>query len=117
MAASWQIDISACNPLIEIISREGRTALPDVVGGWYHDLLREARIIDVNDRAMRLVGGNRGRGRMIGQPVADFWPAGNRKALAEMIVAAANHAERERAPPRQLASEIGRASSRGKEGR
>src|SRR3546814_8328940 len=61
MAASWQIDISACNPLIEIISREGRTALPDVVGGWYHDLLREARIIDVNDRAMRLVGGNRGR--------------------------------------------------------
>src|SRR3546814_7643371 len=28
MAASWQIDISACNPLIEIISREGRTALP-----------------------------------------------------------------------------------------
>src|SRR3546814_17786049 len=57
MAASWQIDISACNPLIEIISREGRTALPDVVGGWYHDLLREARIIDVNDRAMRLVGG------------------------------------------------------------
>src|SRR3546814_11287910 len=71
----------------------------------YHDLLREARIIDVNDRAMRLVGGNRGRGRMIGQPVADFWPAGNRKALAEMIVAAANHAERDRASTRQLASD------------
>src|SRR3546814_146069 len=105
MAASWQIDISACNPLIEIISREGRTALPDVVGGWYHDLLREARIIDVNDRAMRLVGGNRGHGRRIGQPVADFWPAGNRKALAEMIVAAANHAERDRASTRQLASD------------
>src|SRR3546814_12478300 len=66
MAASWQIDISACNPLIEIISREGRTALPDVVGGWYHDLLREARIIDVTDWAMRLVGGTRGRGRQFG---------------------------------------------------
>src|SRR3546814_7711396 len=54
---------------------------------------------------MRLVGGNRERGRMIGQPVADFWPAGNRKALAEMIVAAANHAERDRASTRQLASD------------
>src|SRR3546814_10924144 len=42
---------------------------------------------------------------MIGQPVADFWPAGNRKALAEMIVAAANHAERDRASTRQLASD------------
>src|SRR3546814_20647581 len=31
--------------------------------------------------------------------------AGNRKALAEMIVAAANHAERDRASTRQLASD------------
>src|SRR3546814_7224645 len=39
------------------------------------------------------------------RPVAEFWPAGNRKALAEMIVAAANHAERDRASTRQLASD------------
>jgi signal transduction histidine kinase len=35
---------------------------------------------------MRLVGGNRGRDLMIGQPVAGFWPLESRATLGELIV-------------------------------
>ena len=49
-------------------------------------LVKAARIVNVNERTMRLVGGNRGRDLMIGQPVAGFWPLESRAALGELIV-------------------------------
>src|SRR3546814_11675483 len=45
-----------------------------------HGLVNAARIVEVNDRTARLVGGNRGRALMAGQSVAAFWPLEDRKS-------------------------------------
>jgi len=80
-AASWRIDITAAWDLIDAAHPASDPAL-------YRQIVDLARILDVNDRTARLVGGNRGRELMIGQTVATFWPIGSRGDLGELIVEA-----------------------------
>ncbi len=87
MAASWEIDVSASEALIATIARlRGEADTEAQLNARYKELVKAARIINVNERTMRLVGGNRGRDLMIGQPVAGFWPFESRATLGELIV-------------------------------
>lgn len=89
MAASWEIDVSAAVPLIAAIARQRKEAGADgeaQLKARYIELVKVARIVNVNERTVRLVGGNRGRDLMIGQPVAGFWPLESRATLGELIV-------------------------------
>lgn len=87
MAASWEIDVSASETLIATIVRlRGESDAEAQLTARYRELVEAARIINVNERTMRLVGGNRGRDLMIGQPVAGFWPLDSRAALGGLIV-------------------------------
>ncbi|AJA08192.1 hypothetical protein SKP52_06335 [Sphingopyxis fribergensis] len=87
MAASWEIDVSASDALIATIARlRDEAAAEAQLNARYKDLVKAARIVNVNERTMRLVGGNRGRDLMIGQPVSGFWPLESRATLGELIV-------------------------------
>jgi len=89
MAASWEIDVSASAPLIAAIARQRNEVGVDneaQLNARYTELVKAARIVNVNERTVRLVGGNRGRDLMIGQPVAGFWPLESRATLGELIV-------------------------------
>jgi two-component system sensor kinase FixL len=79
-AACWELDVS--DTLLVIASNTGPTDRPD----WIEALLSSTRIIDVNQRAVHLVGPYSGRKRMIGQPITAFWPAESQPALAQLIM-------------------------------
>lgn len=108
MAASWEIDVSAAAPLIATIAQLRKEA--DADGGSrlyarYAELVKAARIVNVNERTVRLVGGNRGRDLMIGQPVAGFWPLESRATLGELIVDAMTGETADATYRRQLPSD------------
>lgn len=91
MAAGWEIDIAGARPSIARLMEDG----PPNTGEAATDrdarllaLVQASRVIDVNDRTARLVGGNRGRAVMIGQSVATYWPIERRTMLGELIVEA-----------------------------
>jgi two-component system sensor kinase FixL len=108
MAAAGEIDVSASVPrLAEIVAlraagSEDDPARQTTLG---LELVQAARIVDVNERLMRLVGGNRGRELMIGQSVAAFWPIESRPALAELIVEAVTADRRDVTYRRQMPSD------------
>lgn len=108
MAAAGEIDVSASMPrLAEIVAlraagSEDDPARQTTLG---LELVQAARIVDVNERLMRLVGGNRGRELMIGQSVAAFWPIESRPALAELIVEAVTADRRDVTYRRQMPSD------------
>ncbi|HWW59022.1 MAG TPA: ATP-binding protein [Sphingopyxis sp.] len=104
MAASWEIDIAAARPLVASIEtrRRGGESVADAA---YLELVQGARIVNVNERTARLVGGNRGRDLMIGQAVAGFWPLDSRAILGELIVDAATATTQDMTHRRQLASD------------
>lgn len=88
MAASWEIDVSDAVPLIARIAQQRKLA--DAIderdlNALYLQLVKAARIVNVNERTMRLVGGNRGRDLMIGQSVSGFWPLESRVAVGGLI--------------------------------
>ncbi|HEY0597982.1 PAS domain-containing sensor histidine kinase [Sphingopyxis sp.] len=88
MAASWEIDVSDAAPLIAEIGRLRKAANASdekQLHARYVELVEVARIVNVNERTMRLVGGNRGRDLMIGQPVAGFWPLESRMVAGELF--------------------------------
>jgi two-component system, LuxR family, sensor kinase FixL len=88
MAASWEIDVSGAAPLIAEIDRlrkAGDAGDEKQLHARYVELVEVARIVNVNERTMRLVGGNRGRDLMIGQPVAGFWPLESRMVAGELF--------------------------------
>lgn len=88
MAASWEIDIS---PALDVVARLGARASFAGDGErekLYLRLVECARIVEVNERTARLVGGNRGRALMAGQSVAAFWPVESRAILAELLLEA-----------------------------
>ncbi|SEH10700.1 PAS domain-containing protein [Sphingopyxis sp. YR583] len=106
MAASWEIDVSDSKTLIASIARlRGENGDEERLNAGYTELVKAARIVNVNDRTMRLVGGNRGRDLMIGQPVAGFWPLESRAALGELIVDAMTGDIPDAAYRRQLPSD------------
>lgn len=93
MAASWEVDISETGPWVAAINEHRRTggdSDPAHLTTLCLQLIQATRVVNVNERASRLVGGNRGRELMIGQSVAAFWPIENRATFAEMIVEAIN---------------------------
>ncbi len=108
MAASWEIDIAAGRALIERLAAGGAVQEnegQDERQAQLHALVQASRVIEVNDRAARLVGGNRGRAVMIGQSVAAFWPVESRAALGQLIVEAVTAGLPGMTHRRQLASD------------
>lgn len=106
MAASWEIDISASEKLIATIAGlRGEAGVEAQLSARYNELVKAARIVNVNERTMRLVGGNRGRDLMIGQPVAGFWPLESRATLGELIVDAMTGKTEDATYRRQLPSD------------
>lgn len=106
MAASWEIDVSASEALIAEIARlRGEADAEAQLNARHNELVKAARIINVNERTMRLVGGNRGRDLMIGQPVAGFWPLESRATLGELIVDAMTGKTEDATYRRQLPSD------------
>ncbi len=88
LAATWVIDVSGARTAIEAVAEQYELLEPAELDTRLRAVVQAARIIDVNDRTARLVGGNRGRGLMVDQSVADFWPIGSRAVLGELIVEA-----------------------------
>lgn len=86
MAASWEIDITPAQPILARIAEQPGGADESDRDALYHALLMAARIVEVNERTARLVGGNRGRALMAGQSVSAFWPVQSRMILAQLIV-------------------------------
>lgn len=106
MAASWEIDVSASEKLIATIAGlRGEAGAEAQLSARYNELVKAARIVNVNERTMRLVGGNRGRDLMIGQPVAGFWPLESRATLGELIVDAMTGMTEDATYRRQLPSD------------
>jgi len=82
-AACWEVDLSQVRALIDA------AAVGDEWPDWVAALLHGARIADVNELGLQLVGSSVARGLMIGQPVASFCPPESWTILAELIVAVA----------------------------
>jgi len=85
-AASWEIDVSPASQVIKRIAARTSSAPEEELQDLYGRLVELARIVEVNERTARLVGGNRGPALMVGQSVAAFWPVGSRSILAELIL-------------------------------
>jgi two-component system, LuxR family, sensor kinase FixL len=80
--AQWAFDISGARALIEMV------AAGKPPPNWVDMLLSGARIVDVNQNTVHLVGAYAGRETMIGERAVTYWPRESRPALAELIVAA-----------------------------
>lgn len=105
LAATWEIDISGARAAIASVAGQQVALEPAELDTRLRAVVRAARIVAVNDRTARLVGGNRGRGLMVGQSVADFWPVGSRATLGELIVEAAGRETGDAVHRRSLASD------------
>jgi len=125
MAAAWEIDISPASEIIARIASGTGHVEEDELDRLLLRLVEAARIVAVNERTARLVGGNRGRDLMAGQSVGAFWPVGSRRILAELILEASG-SDRSRIYNRQLASDgilrepvvsVWRAAADGRPGR
>ena len=90
MAASWEMDVSGALPLIPALLEEKAAASPDParLTTLGLEFVQAMRVLNVNERAARLVGCNRGPELMIGQSVAVFWPIEARAPLAELVIEA-----------------------------
>ncbi|OHT19128.1 Sensor histidine kinase TmoS [Sphingomonas haloaromaticamans] len=104
MAASWEIDITGAQPSIAAIAA-GVEEGPAAREARLLSLVEASRVIEVNDRAARLVGGNRGPAVMIGQSVAAFWPIESRAILGDLIAEAVIAGATGTTHRRQLASD------------
>lgn len=87
-AACWELDISEARASAEELTAQanGENGVdleqsPDLL----ERLLTRSRIVNVNEKAVRLFGGNADRGTMIAQPIVNFWPAECRHVLAELL--------------------------------
>lgn len=105
MAASWEIDIAGARPWIDAVAAAGPKQDVAAREAQLLSLVQACRVIEVNDRAARLVGGNRGPGVMIDQSVAAFWPIESRAILGDLIVEAVAADQRGQTHRRQLASD------------
>jgi PAS domain S-box-containing protein len=89
-AACWELDISEARASIEEIVA---LADGDIVAYLQQNpdrlerILARSRIVNLNDKAVRLFGGNADRGTMIARPILDYWPAACRPVLGEVLLA------------------------------
>jgi PAS domain S-box-containing protein len=105
MAASWEIDIGGAKAWIDAVVAGGEGTEPAAREAQLLSLVQACRVIEVNDRAARLVGGNRGPAVMIDQSVAAFWPIESRAILGDLIVEAVRAGRAGATHRRQLASD------------
>ncbi|MGL3820155.1 ATP-binding protein [Sphingopyxis sp. R3-92] len=106
MAASWEMDVTDALPLIASIhSQTSTTADPAMLTTLGLEFVQAMRVVNVNERAARLVGGNRGPELMIGQSVAAFWPIEARVPLAELVIEAVTANQPDISYRRQLPSD------------
>lgn len=86
-AACWELDITAAR---ELLAKNGATdavtladcGLPVSLQG----LLARTPIANINEKAVRLFGGNLERDQIIGQPVSRFWPADSHSVLLKLML-------------------------------
>ncbi len=87
-AACWELDTSEARGLIRqliAVDPQALAASRDR-NPQLEDLLARIPIVNVNERAVRLFGGNLDREEMIGQPVSNFWPADSRTVLLDLLL-------------------------------
>lgn len=83
-SACWELNISEARALIRHDPQS--LAAPRDKNPQLEELLARIPIVNVNERAVRLFGGNLDRDQMIGQPVSSFWPAESRTVLLELLL-------------------------------
>ncbi len=81
-AAWWALDVSDIRALIATLADAAEQP------GGTEALLETVRIADVNPLSVYLIGVYLGRERMLGRPVAEFWPREAQGALAQLILSA-----------------------------
>jgi len=77
----WELDTSDARIFIDAGPSGGELRQAN----WVAEVLGRSRVVDVNDRAVHLVGTFTGREDMIGRPIADFWPPDSHDDLADLI--------------------------------
>src|SRR3546814_9615730 len=82
MAASWEIDVAPAADILARLAPRAPGADTSERDELLHGLVNAARIVAVNERTARLVGGNRRRAPKAGQPGAAFRPLASRTTLA-----------------------------------
>jgi signal transduction histidine kinase len=107
MAASWEMELTDALPIMAMIKaqKSGAEADPAMLTTLGLDFVQAMRVVNVNERAARLVGGNRGPELMIGQSVAAFWPIEARVPLAELVIEAVTANQPGQTYRRQLPSD------------
>jgi PAS domain S-box-containing protein len=87
-AACWELNTSEARALIRQLVAADPQALAASRDDnpQLKDLLTRIPIVNVNERTVRLFGGNLEREQMIGQPVSSFWPADSRTVLLDLLL-------------------------------
>ena len=86
-AACWELDVSEVRDDLERIAlADGDTGVllardPDGLDR----LLARCRIVNVNEKAVRIFGGTADRMKLIARPILDFWPSQCRPMLVELL--------------------------------
>lgn len=88
-AACWELDLSgahlAVSRMAEVVKHAGVVA-SDQQQAVFEEFLAATRIVDVNERSVRLFGGNAERARMQGLAMSGFWPRESSGDLARLLL-------------------------------
>jgi two-component system sensor kinase FixL len=87
-AACWELDVAEVRDDLEriVVPASDDMGSPFAQDpGRLDQLLARCRIVNVNDKAVRLFGGNADRMTMLAQPMLNFWPAQCRPILVELL--------------------------------
>ncbi|WP_295137329.1 ATP-binding protein [uncultured Reyranella sp.] len=86
-AACWELDVSEVRDDLERIAlADGDTgALLARDPDGLDRLLARCRIVNVNEKAVRIFGGTADRMKLIARPILDFWPSQCRPMLVELL--------------------------------
>lgn len=86
-AACWELDVSEVRDDLERIAlADGDTgALLASDPDGLERLLARCRIVNVNEKAVRIFGGTADRLKLIARPILDFWPSQCRPMLVELL--------------------------------
>jgi two-component system, LuxR family, sensor kinase FixL len=84
VAAFWELDTTQARTILDAIA--SGTVDPAQRRDLADQVLLRTRIVDVNQRTVRLIGAFGSRDQMVGQSVAAFWPSDSRSVIADLIV-------------------------------
>ncbi|MBP1884268.1 PAS domain-containing sensor histidine kinase [Sinorhizobium mexicanum] len=103
----WELDFSEALPVIRSVppSKVSRASVDFTEHtDWVAELVAATRIVNVDDRAMQILGISLDLSEVIGEAVGRFVPPDVRQILAELIVDVATEASRARTIVRRLES-------------